>query len=143
MARVTAAEYADKWSRRLKQATPDIQAGIKRVQVAPGVAAAQQQAAMLQNLTAAVSSGVWARRVASVSVQDWQNAALNKGVARITAGVDAATPKVAANAQALLAAVDGAVQATNMHPRGDIESNINRAVTFMREMAKRAPKRQK
>ncbi len=143
MARVDAAGFAEKWSRRLKGATPDIQAGIKRVSAAPGVAAAQQQSAMLANLQARIADGTWARRVASVSLQDWQNAALNKGVNRITAGVDAAQGKVAQMAQSLLAAVDGAVAVTNQRPRGSLEDNINRATTFMREMSKRAPKRQK
>lgn len=143
MARVDAQGYAEKWSRRLKGATPDIQAGIKRVATAPGVAAAQQQSAMLANLQARVADGTWARRVAGVSLQDWQAAALNKGVNRITAGVDAAQAKVAAGAQTLLAAVDAAVSVTNQRARGSLEDNINRATTFMREMSKRAPKRQK
>lgn len=141
MARVDAAGFADKWSRRLKAAGPDIQNGIKRVTVAPGVKAAAQAQVMLNNLAARVNDGTWARRVGSVSLADWQNAASTKGVQRLTAGVDAAQQKVQMMAQKLLSAVDGAVAAVNATPRGDIEANINRAVTFMREMSARAPRR--
>lgn len=141
MAKVDAAGYADKWSRRLKAATPDIQAGINRVSVAPGVSAAKQAQAMLNNLTARVQDGTWARRVSGVTLQDWQSKALNKGVGRIAAGVDAASAKVTTMAGKLLAAVDGAVAVANQTPRGDLQTNINRAVTFMNEMSKRAPKR--
>lgn len=143
MAKVDAAGFAEKWSRRLKGATTDIQNGIKRVTVAPGAKAAQQAQVMLANLTARVNDGSWARAVGGVSLQDWQTAALTKGASRITAGVDAASAKVQTMAGKLLTAVDGAVAVVNQHPRGSLEDNINRATTFMREMAKRAPKRNK
>ena len=41
----------------------------------------------------------------------------------------------------LLAAVDAAVSVVNQTPRGDLNTNVQRAVTFMTEMSKRAPKR--
>lgn len=141
MARVDAAGFTDKWSRRLKAATPDITAGIQRVTTAPGVKAAAQAQAMLNNLSARVNDGTWARQVAGVSLQDWQKAAAGKGVQRIAAGVDGAQGKVQAMAGKLLAAVDGAVGALSTIPRGDLQQNIQRAVTFMTEMARRAPKR--
>ena len=141
MARVDAAGYADKWSRRLKGATVDIQNGIKRVSQAPGVKAAAQAQVMLNNLQARIADGTWQKRVSGVSLTDWQNAALNKGVGRISAGVDAAAGKVQTMAGKLLSAVDGAVQVANQTPRGDLQTNIGRAVTFMNEMSKRAPKR--
>lgn len=141
MARVSPTEFADKWGRRLKAAGPDIQNGIKRVQTAPGQLAAQQAQTMLTNLAARVNDGSWAKAVSRVSLADWQTAALTKGVGRIAAGVDAAQNKVAAMAGPLLQAVDAAVAETDRTPRGDVETNINRAVTFMRAMARNAPKR--
>src|SRR5260221_4241696 len=98
MAKVDASAYADKWSRRLKAATPDIQAGIKRVTQAPGQKAAVQANVMLQNLSARVNDGSWAKAVGAVSLTDWQNAALNKGVQRSSAGVASAHGKVQAMA---------------------------------------------
>lgn len=142
MARVNAQEFAEKWGRRLKGATPDIQNGINRVTVAPGQKAAAQASLMLQKLQEAVSNGSWARRVSGVTLQDWKDAALKKGVGRIAAGVDGAQTKVTNMATKLLAAVDASVAEADRTPRGDLQTNINRAVTFMNAMAKNAPKRQ-
>jgi hypothetical protein len=141
MARMTAQEFADKWGRRLKAAQPDIVAGVKRVTQAPGVKAAAQQDVMLNNLAAAVTDGTWAKRVAGVSLADWQNATANKGAQRIAAGVDGAAGKVQSMAGPLLSAIDAAVAVVEQTPRGDIETNINRSATFAREMAKNAPRK--
>jgi len=69
-----------------------------------------------------------------VSLQDWKTAALQKGAGRIAAGVDGASKKQVAMAEKLLANVDRAVAAANQTPRGSIEDNINRMVTFARTM---------
>lgn len=142
MARVNAQEFTDKWTRRLKAATPDIQAGINRVTTPPGVKAAAQAQTMLNNLTARVQDGTWAKQVGKVSLQEWKDKALNKGVGRVAAGVDAAQAKMVTQAGKLLAAVDAANAKVAQTPRGDINANIQRAVTFMTEMSKNAPKRQ-
>lgn len=141
MARMSAQEMQDKWSRRLKGAGQDISAGIDRVAQAPGQKAAAQQNAMLTNLQARVADGTWAKQVAGVSLEQWKNAAKSKGVGRIAAGVDASKDKTTNMFGKVLSAVDGAVQVVEQTPRGDLQTNINRAVTFMNEMAKRAPKR--
>lgn len=141
MAKTTPQEYADKWSRRLKAATPDIQRGITRVTTAPGVAAAAAAPRMLEKLTAAVMDGTWAKQVGGVTLEDWKAAFLNKGVQRIAAGVDSATPAQQEMATRLLAAVDASVAEVNRTPRGDLETNIGRAATYAREMSKRKLRR--
>lgn len=141
MARLTAQEMADKWQRRTKAAGQDMAAGIAKVSEAPGVKAARQQNVMLANLQARVADGTWARRVGAVSLTDWQKAATTKGVPRVAAGVDnslANTQKVFGD---VLAAVDNAVAVVERTPRGDLNTNIQRAVTFMQEMSKNAPTR--
>jgi hypothetical protein len=143
MARVDAAGFAEKWARRLKGAGTDIQNGIKRVTTAPGVKAAAQVQAMRNNLNARIDDGTWGRRTAAVSLNDWQQAALTKGVQRISQGVDGAGAKVTEMAGKLLAAVDQSVAVVDRTPRGDLSTNIGRAVTFMTEMSNRAPKRAK
>lgn len=139
MAKVNATEWLDKWGRRLNAAGPDIQAGVKRVQTAPGQLAAQQQQLWLQKIQDSVQ--LWAKRVAAVSLQDWQNAMLNKGVGRIAAGVTAAQNTKQAEITALLDAVDTAASAARSQPRGSLEQNIQRAVTFMQTMAANAPRK--
>lgn len=137
MARVNAQEYAEKWSRRLKSSTEDIRRGIGKVSEAPGVAAARQVNLMKSNLNKSIDDGTWAAQVSAVPLQEWKDAAGKKGVDRIAAGVDAASPKQAAMATALLANVDASVSEANAIPRGTLEDNINRMTTFVRGMAKR------
>jgi len=142
MARVNASQWLDKWGRRLNAAGPDITNGVKRVKQAPGEAAAAAAELMLQRLTESVQSGVWAKQVASVSLQDWQDAMINKGIQRINQGVTQAQKTKQANIAALLDAVDAAAAEARALPKGGIEQSIARATTFMRAMSQRAPKRQ-
>ena len=136
MAKLTPEEYAAKWGQRLKGSTEDIRRGISRVARAPGESAVQQQDKLVTRFQESVSSGRWAAATRSVSLQDWQQAAQDKGVQRIAAGVDAAAPKQAQMAGRLLAAVDAASGKARALPSTTLEDNVNRAATFMREMAK-------
>lgn len=135
MAKVTPQEYAEKWGRRLKGSTEDIRRGANRVTEAPGVAAARQQDLMLSKLTESITSGLWAQQVSAVSLEDWKKALMEKGVGRIAAGVDAATPAQQQMATRLLAAVDASMAEANRTPRGSLEDNISRMTTFVRSMA--------
>jgi hypothetical protein len=122
---------AQEWAQHLSAATQKIQAGVQSVQVAPGQAAARQRQAWLQNIQAAADK--WARNVASVSLQDWQQDMVNKGIPRIGQGAQAAQPKFAAFMSRLLPYIDAGVR--QLPPRGTLDQNINRAVTFMRYMS--------
>ena len=135
MARVNAVEYQEKHARRLKASTEDIRKGIKRVTVAPGVAAAQQEDLLIAKFTEAVRSGKWAEKVSGVSLQEWQDSFLNKGVDRIAAGIDNAKAKTIASAEKLLANVDQAVEEVKRMPKGTIDDSINRMPTYARRMS--------
>jgi hypothetical protein len=143
MARLSASQWLDKWSRRLQAAGPDITAGVNRVSTAPGVAAAAASTTLLANFTTAVTSGAWAARVSSVPLQQWKDSMNNKGVSRIATGVAQAVQTKSNAIQTFLSAVDAAVADANTTPRGGLEANIARSVAFQRSMAARAPKRQK
>jgi hypothetical protein len=143
MARVNAQEWLDKWGRRLNSAGQDIQAGVKRVTTAPGQLAAQSQPLMLQRLTEAINNGTWARNVSAVSLADWQNDFINKGIPRIAQGVTQAQKSKAQVIGELLTAVDNAASAARALPKGNIEQSIARAAAFMRSMQQNAPKRKK
>jgi hypothetical protein len=136
MARVTPEQYADKWNRRIKAAVPDIQAGVQRVTTSPGEAAALKQDKMLQRVTEAITSGKWAERVRSVTVEDWRRAALNKGIPRIAAGADGATDKMREFASQLLPYLDRVVSEVQRMPDLTLEDAIARATHVIREMSK-------
>lgn len=135
MAKLSPQEYADKWAKRLKAAGPEISQGIDRVKTAPGVKAAAQSDLMRSKINESLDQGVWQARVAAVPLGTWQQQTKTKGVPRIAAGVDGAAAGQVQMAGKLLAAVDRAVQEVEKTPRGDLQTNITRMVTFAMSMA--------
>lgn len=142
MAKVTAAQWLAKWGTNLNAAGTYIKNGVNAVQVAPGVTAAAAQDRMLAGIQAAVSSGLWARKVSGVSLADWQSAMVNKGIPHIAAGVAQAQKSKVQQITALLSAIDATQASIASLPKGGLQNNINRAVAWMQNMSANAPKRQ-
>lgn len=94
MARKSPQDTADKWSKNLKGSTDEIRKGVNRVTEAPGVAAAAKVDKMKQRLVQSIDDGTWEERVSAVSLEEWKRKTLDKGIQRISAGVDAANGKV-------------------------------------------------
>jgi hypothetical protein len=89
---LTPAQAAEKHSRNLKNASVDIENGIRGVQVSPTALAAKKKDKMIANLTESVRSGKWEKGLLSVSLEDWRKQAIEVGLPRIAAGIDAAQP---------------------------------------------------
>lgn len=123
---------AQAWAQRLGASTQKITDGINAVTVSPGQKAAAQANVWLANTTAA--QGKFARNAAAVPLQTWKDAAINKGVQRIAAGAQAAEPKMAQFLTRFLPFVDTSVR--SLPPRGNLEANIARMTTHVRNMAK-------
>lgn len=123
------AAVSARWSQALGAAASSgrISDGIKAVTVPPGQAAARQKNAWVQNVAAAASK--WAANVAAVSLSDWQDAAVNKGVQRIASGATAAQPKFQAFMTQFLPFLNTAV--SSLPPRGSFEQNTQRALAMM------------
>lgn len=134
MAKVTPQEYAEKWGRRLKGSVEDVRRGINRVTEAPGIAAARSKELMKARIIEAIDNGTWEEQVGKVTLAEWKDAALNKGVNRIAAGVDGAQTKQQRMAANLLAAVDEEAAKVKAMPKGTIEDSINRMNSFARGM---------
>jgi hypothetical protein len=123
---------AAEWAARLGASTQKITDGINAVQVAPGQKAAAQKVVWAQNT--ANSRDKWAANTAKVPLQDWKDAAINKGVQRIGQGATAAVGKQAAFYAKLLPYVDQ--QRAALPARGDLNANINRMTQFVMWMSK-------
>jgi hypothetical protein len=121
--RGTPAENAQKWKTRLSAATPEIQAGIQRVQSSPGAAAAKQKAAWQQNTIAAADK--WERNVSRVTLGDWQQAAL-AGVNRVASGAAAKQGKMESFLQDFQPHLERVQQKLAGMPRGGLEANLAR-----------------
>lgn len=135
MAKLTASEFQEKHSRRLKAATEDVRKGIDRVTENPCEKAAAKQEKMLANLTASIQSGKWAAGLKRVSLVQWKAKARDVGVNRIAAGIDAAKAKVIAFAEELLPHIDRQKEKIAGMPDVTLDDNINRMTTFIRGMA--------
>lgn len=136
MAKLTPEEYAEKQARNLKNSLPDIRMGISRVTVAPGAAAVAQQDKMRTKVLEAIDSGRWAAKTRAVSLQEWQEQSLNKGVDRIPQGIDAAHDKQVAMAGRLLPAVDAAAAKARSMPKITLQDSIARMTSFVTDMSK-------
>ncbi len=93
MAGLTGTEIQEKHSARLKGAQEDMRKGIERVTTAPGMLAAKQKDKMRRKILEAIDNDKWSRNVSSVSLSDWQQKMIEKGLGRVAAGLDAAREK--------------------------------------------------
>jgi len=136
MARLTPEERAEKQINRLSAATEDIRKGVERVTEAPGAKAAKQQQKMRTKLLAKIDDGTWAKRVASVPLEDWKRLMIEKGVANIPTGIAASRDKLVKFASQQLAYQDRIDRELKGKPSVTLEDNINRMIFQVREMAK-------
>lgn len=128
-------DIAAKWARNLGAATQSIQAGVQAVTVNPAQSALAQVNAYVQGVQAAVNSGKYQRGLQRVTLQSWQNAMLTKGLNRIAAGASAAQPKMEAFMTKFMPYLQGLQSQLAATPRGDLQTNIQRAVTAMQYIA--------
>lgn len=131
MARLSAADAAAKWQRRLSQAGQDITNGVNSVQVSPGQKAADQMQLWLTNIQA--SAPRWQQALRNMSLQSWQQAMISKGVPRITAGAANGVGKMQ-NFMTQWLSYESQVVAA-LPPRGDLETNLQRANAVARANA--------
>lgn len=126
-----ATDVANKWANNLAASTQSIQAGVQQVTTSPTQQAAANPNAYLAGVQKAVSSGKWANSLQKVSLADWQNAMIQKGIPRIATGAAQAKPKFANFMSQFLPYLAQGVQNLQTQPRGTLEQNIQRAVSMM------------
>jgi len=136
MVKMSTAEYAEKWGRKLKASTEDIRRGVERVSEAPGIKAAQKVEKMKANFLKSIEDGTWASRVASVSVQEWKDKTLKKGIGRISQGVDEAGGKMQDFASEFFPHLEEGQRIVDAMPDITLEDSIARATAMMRHNAK-------
>lgn len=134
--KVTPAEFQEKHARRLKASIEDIRRGVGRVTESPTAKAAAKQDKMRTKLNEAIDSGLWASRLNKVTLADWKGDMLEKGVGRISGGIDRSKGKVVDFATQLLPAVERAQAKVAGMPDLTLEDSISRMTEYVREMAK-------
>lgn len=123
---------AQRWAQGLANAGQKITDGVNAVTVAPGALAAAQSAVWVQRTTA--SQAKFARNVAAVGLNPWQQSVINKGIPRLASGAAQAEPKMVPFYQKLLPYV--ASGRASLPKRGDINANKARMNAWVDYMAK-------
>ena len=134
MAQGTPAEIAARHARRMQESLTIIQDGVNAVTEAPGLRAAAKRAKWAKAVQD--SEDKWAANVASVTLDEWKTAFINKGLGRIAAGVEEAIPKMTMFHEQLQTYRVGLDRTLAGMPDLTLEQRINRMVTNTREMAK-------
>lgn len=135
MARVTASQFQEKHANNLKASTTYITQGIERVTESPTLKAAAKKDKMRAGILKAIDDGKWENGLKRVSTEQWKQAAIEKGIPRIAAGIDGAKDKVVAFAEQLLPHIDAGVSKVSKMPDVTLEDSIQRMTTMTRHMA--------
>jgi len=136
MPKLTAAEAAEKWGRRLKGATEDIRKGVDRVTEAPGAKAAAKKDKWVAKMTDGNTQDKWARRVGAVPLEDWKHQMKDVGVGRIAAGVDAEVPDMGSFYSEVFPHIESGQKAVEGMADITLEDSISRMTSFVRHMSK-------
>jgi hypothetical protein len=126
---LTAAQITAKWLTNYQGASQAMTDGSNAVSVAPGVAAAAQQAYWLTRIQA--SANKWAVNVAAVSLADWKSAYQTLGIPRGQAGAASKQNKYLTFITAYLAFLPGAVATVKAMPKGNIAQSQARAAAMI------------
>ena len=131
---LTPQQAAQKWSRNLASSGESIREGVQDVTQSPTAKAADRAEAYVAGVTRNVDK--WQRGLKKVSLEDWKQAMLTKGLPRIAAGASAGEPKMLSFLDSFLPYVAAGKKDLERMPRGDLQTNIARAVAMMEHNAK-------
>lgn len=130
-----AAKVAADWAQKLAASTQKIKDGVMSVSESPTAKAARNPQGYLSGVQQAVADGSWQAGLQRVSLADWQQAMLNKGVNRVGTGATAAQPKFAQFMAKLLPFQEAAKRnLDSAMPRGDFSANQQRMLAWSNAM---------
>lgn len=129
------ADVAQRWANNLGAAGQKIKDGVNAVTESPMAKAAARQDAWVAGVQRARDDGSYAAGLNKVSLADWKNAMINKGVNRIGTGATAAIPKMTTFMASFLPYVQQGQQMLQSMPRGDLSQNIGRMTAMVQFLA--------
>lgn len=133
MAKVTPAQGAEKWANRLGGATEDIRRGVEAVSQSPGELAVRNAQAYIQNVQASFAK--WQRNTRRVTLDEWKQAMLNKGLSRVAQGAQANQGKMESFLTEFLPFQDRVTSEVRGMPKVTLEDSIARMTAQVRKTA--------
>jgi hypothetical protein len=109
-----------------------MKAGVEAVTTAPGQVAAANADKWQAKLSQADTLDKFKRRVGGVTLQQWKDSMVNKGLGRVAAGVDAAAPTMAQFMTDFLPHVESVAQRVRTMPHLTVEDGIQRSAEQIR-----------
>lgn len=125
---------AQKWVQNLSNATQTITAGVRAVQQSPTAAAAAAVNKWVQAITSAKTQNEYVQNLQKVTLQQWQDAMVTKGVPRIGQGAQAAQTKFQAFLQALFTYENAGLAQVRSMPSTTLQDRINRMTAWVQYM---------
>lgn len=127
---------AKKWGRNAGTAGQSLKEGIENVNESPMEAAAAKEDLYLQRIQEAVADGRYSRGLKKVSLAEWKDKTINKGVPRYQASIPGAIPKMEAAMNVLVPHIEEGQKLVQAMPSVTLEDGINRAAAMIRHMHK-------
>ena len=131
----SAQEIARKWQRNLSGSVESIRSGVQDVTVSPTEKAASKADQYLIGVQHAVDSGKYQRGLRSVTLEQWKQAMLDKGVPRIASGAASGEPKFTEFMQEFLPYIESGQRMLDNMPRGSLQENIARSTAMIEHLA--------
>lgn len=126
-------QMAEKWARNAGAAGQSYTQGIDAVTSSPAERAIAQRNQYLQGVQASVDK--WEAGLRRVSLEEWKRKAREKGSARYTSGVQGARGDYQSFAEEFAPHIQQVQSELQSMPRGDLQTNIQRAIHVMNRNA--------
>ena len=136
MPKLTPQEAREKHARRLKGSLEDVRRGVTAVTKAPTQAAKAKKDKYRQRLMEALESGKWEAGLDRVDLASWQASTIEKGLPRISQGIDGAAEKVEGFYAQLFPHIEAGQREIEKMSDVTIEDSIARSTAFIRHMSK-------
>jgi hypothetical protein len=129
------ATVAARWVSHIGGAVDKIRQGVQSVTTAPTQAAAAAGNLWQQRVADPATLAKFQRSLSRVSLSDWQNAMINKGIPRIATGASNAKDKFTGFLTQFLPFVNNIANQVRSMPKATLDDRINRAVAQIRSTA--------
>lgn len=133
---MTGADFQAKHATNLKASSDEIRKGVEAVTESPGSKAAKRADVYIAKMTSSEVHERWKRNVAKVSLEDWKKDMVEKGIGRISAGLDRSKDKITDFGDKLIAFQKAALPAFDARRPITIEESAQKAADWIKEMAK-------